>query len=49
VREVARLRNDPAALAAMRAASAQLARPGAAVAIADLIARLAEPDLAARC
>ena len=49
VREVARLRSDPAALAAMRAASARLARPGAAGAIADLIARLARPDLAARC
>jgi 1,2-diacylglycerol 3-beta-galactosyltransferase len=40
--EIARLRRDPAALAAMRAAAAQLGRPGAAAAIAGLIAGLAD-------
>jgi 1,2-diacylglycerol 3-beta-galactosyltransferase len=39
--EVGRLRRDPAALAAMRAASASLSRPGAAAEIASLLARLA--------
>jgi 1,2-diacylglycerol 3-beta-galactosyltransferase len=38
LREVSRLRADPAALAAMRAASARLARPRAAADIAALIA-----------
>ncbi|MGE5136386.1 MAG: MGDG synthase family glycosyltransferase [Gemmatimonadota bacterium] len=41
LREIARLRGDPAALAVMRAASARLARPGAAAGAAALIARLA--------
>jgi 1,2-diacylglycerol 3-beta-galactosyltransferase len=39
--EVARLRADPATLAAMRAACARLARPGAATAIAATLADLA--------
>lgn len=39
--EVARLRADPAALAAMRSAAARLGRPGAAADIADLLAGLA--------
>jgi len=48
VAEVGRLRRDPAALAAMRAASASLSRPGAAAEIACLLAQLAaEPGLAA--
>ncbi|HVA90011.1 MAG TPA: hypothetical protein VNL71_09215 [Chloroflexota bacterium] len=38
--EVARLRADPGALAAMQAAAAALARPGAAADIADLLAGL---------
>jgi 1,2-diacylglycerol 3-beta-galactosyltransferase len=42
LREIARLRGDPAALAAMRAASARLARPGAAAGTAALIAGLAQ-------
>src|SRR5579875_3520735 len=41
LREIARLRASPAALDAMRAASASLARPGAAGEIARLIAELA--------
>ncbi len=46
LREIARLRGDPAALAVMRAASARLARPGAAAGAAALIARLAQhPEL----
>lgn len=40
-REIARLRTDPAALAALRAGSARLAHPGAAATAAALIARLA--------
>ena len=43
VTEVGRLRRDPAALAAMRAASAGLARPGAAADVAGLLAGLADP------
>jgi len=39
--EVTRLRRDPAALAAMRAASARLGRPRAAADIADLLAEMA--------
>jgi UDP-N-acetylglucosamine:LPS N-acetylglucosamine transferase len=41
VAEVGRLRRDPAALAAMRAASASLSRPEAAADIASLLALLA--------
>jgi 1,2-diacylglycerol 3-beta-galactosyltransferase len=41
LREVGRLRADPAALDAMRAASARLARPRAAAEIAETIAELA--------
>jgi hypothetical protein len=41
VAEVDRLRRDPAALAAMRAASASLSRPEAAAEIASLLALLA--------
>jgi 1,2-diacylglycerol 3-beta-galactosyltransferase len=41
--EVGRLRRDPAALGAMRAASARAGRPGAAVDIARFIAELADP------
>ena len=41
VREISRLRADPAALEAMRAASARLARPRAAAGAAALIAELA--------
>ena len=41
--EVGRLRRDPAALAAMRDASARAGRPGAAVDIARFIADLVEP------
>jgi 1,2-diacylglycerol 3-beta-galactosyltransferase len=41
--EIARLRRDPAALEAMRAASARAGRPGAAVDIARFIAELAAP------
>jgi len=41
VAEVGRLRRDPAALAAMRAASASLSRPEAAAEIASLLALLA--------
>src|ERR1700733_3939246 len=44
--EVGRLRRDPAALAAMRDASARAGRPGAAVDIARFIAELADPALA---
>jgi 1,2-diacylglycerol 3-beta-galactosyltransferase len=44
--EVGRLRRDPAALEAMRAASARAGRPGAAVDIARFIAELADPALA---
>jgi 1,2-diacylglycerol 3-beta-galactosyltransferase len=40
-KEIARLRNDPAALAAMRAASARAGRPRAAAEIADLLAEAA--------
>jgi 1,2-diacylglycerol 3-beta-galactosyltransferase len=46
LREVARLRADPAALEAMRAASARLARPRAAAKTAALIAELADPPAA---
>jgi 1,2-diacylglycerol 3-beta-galactosyltransferase len=42
VHEIARLRADPAALEAMRAASARLARPHAAAETATLIAGLAQ-------
>jgi 1,2-diacylglycerol 3-beta-galactosyltransferase len=46
VTEIGRLRDNPAALAVMRAASARLARPGAAADIAGLLAGLAdEADL----
>jgi 1,2-diacylglycerol 3-beta-galactosyltransferase len=48
VREIARLRADPAALEAMRAASARLARPHAAAETATLIAELAGTALAVR-
>ena len=41
--EVGRLRRDPAALGAMRDASARAGRPGAAVDIARFIAELADP------
>ncbi len=41
VAEIRRLRRDPAALAAMRAASAGLSRPGAAAEIARVLAGLA--------
>ncbi len=48
VAEVARLRADPGALAAMRAAAAGLSRPGAAAEIAGLLAGLARhPAVAA--
>jgi UDP-N-acetylglucosamine:LPS N-acetylglucosamine transferase len=43
--EVGRLRRDPAALGAMRDASALAGRPGAAVDIARFIAELADPAL----
>jgi 1,2-diacylglycerol 3-beta-galactosyltransferase len=43
VAEIGRLSGDPAAVLAMRAAAARLGRPGAAAAIADLIAGLAGP------
>ena len=43
--EIARLRNDPAALAAMRAASARAGRPRAAADIAGLIAEAANDPL----
>jgi 1,2-diacylglycerol 3-beta-galactosyltransferase len=43
VAEVDWLRRNPADLAAMRAASAALSRPGAAADIAGLLARLADP------
>ena len=46
--EVARLRADPAALAAMRAASARLGRPAAASTAAALVAGLAGPPPRAR-
>ena len=39
--EIGRLRDDPAALAAMRAASARAGRPRAAADIADLLAEAA--------
>lgn len=42
VAEIGRLRDDPAAVDAMRAASARLGRPAAAARIAELIAGLAE-------
>jgi hypothetical protein len=45
--EVGRLRRDPAALGAMRDASARAGRPGAAVDIARFIAELADPAEAA--
>jgi 1,2-diacylglycerol 3-beta-galactosyltransferase len=45
--EVGRLRRDPAALGAMRDASARAGRPGAAVDIARFIAGLAAPAVAA--
>jgi 1,2-diacylglycerol 3-beta-galactosyltransferase len=44
--EVGRLRRDPAALGAMRDASARAGRPGAAVDIARFIAELADPAVA---
>jgi 1,2-diacylglycerol 3-beta-galactosyltransferase len=47
-REIARLRADPAAVAAMRAASARLGRPGAAAAVAALIAGLADAAVTPR-
>jgi 1,2-diacylglycerol 3-beta-galactosyltransferase len=48
LREIARLRADPAALEAMRAAAARLARPHAAAETAALIAELAGNTPAAR-
>ena len=45
--EIGRLRRDPAALGAMRDASARAGRPGAAVDIARFIAELADPAEAA--
>jgi 1,2-diacylglycerol 3-beta-galactosyltransferase len=48
VREIARLRADPSALEAMRAASARLARPHAAAETATLIAGLAQTAPAVR-
>jgi 1,2-diacylglycerol 3-beta-galactosyltransferase len=48
VREIARLRDDPAALAGLRDGCATLARPGAAGAVAALIADLARAPLAPR-
>jgi 1,2-diacylglycerol 3-beta-galactosyltransferase len=44
LRELARLREDPAALAAMRAGCRRLARPDAAEEVAAVIARLAWPQ-----
>jgi 1,2-diacylglycerol 3-beta-galactosyltransferase len=44
LRELRRLRSDPAALAAMGTASRTLARPAAAAEVADLAARLAGPS-----
>ncbi len=44
VAEIGRLREDPGAVDAMRAASARMSRPGAAADIADLIAGLIRPD-----
>jgi UDP-N-acetylglucosamine:LPS N-acetylglucosamine transferase len=41
-RELGVLRRDPAALAAMRTASARLGQPGAAAAVAALLAGLTE-------
>ncbi len=46
LRELAGLRRDPAALTAMRTASARLARPGAAAGVAALLADLAGAGLA---
>jgi 1,2-diacylglycerol 3-beta-galactosyltransferase len=48
VRELARLRDDPAELAALRDGCAALARPGAAGAVAALIADLARAPLPPR-
>ncbi len=45
VRELARLRDDPAALAALRDGCATLARPGAAGAVAALVADLARQSV----
>lgn len=44
LRELALLREDPAALAAMREGCLALARPGAAAEVADMIAGLARPE-----
>ena len=44
LRELALLRRDPTALAAMRASCPSLARPGAAAEVADIIAGLARPE-----
>ena len=48
LRELGALRRDPAALQAMRTASAGLGRPGAAAGVAVLLASLTAPD-AGRC
>ena len=45
VAEIDRLRRDPAAVAAMRAASARLASPGAAAEVAAMVAGLVAPVL----
>jgi UDP-N-acetylglucosamine:LPS N-acetylglucosamine transferase len=45
---ISELQHDPDALARMRAASARLARPGAAAAIARLVANLVGPGEDAR-
>jgi 1,2-diacylglycerol 3-beta-galactosyltransferase len=42
LRDLGELRRDPEALAAMRTASARLGRPGAAAAVAALLADLAD-------
>jgi 1,2-diacylglycerol 3-beta-galactosyltransferase len=47
VREIGRLQHDPAALAALRAGAARLARPGAAAAVARLIAGLSSREAGA--
>lgn len=48
LRELAMLRGNPAALAAMRAGCVSLARPRAAAEIADIIAGLARPEAITR-
>lgn len=44
LRELARLRDDETALAAMRAGCGRLARPDAAARVADIVASLAQPQ-----